>query len=198
MKSVFSLITVFFLTIICGHSFAEQVEITNVFVPDTTILSEEVNSNFDTVKNAVNDNDTRIAALEQEVQSLKSIIENITSTVGNGSLELSNGQTISLTSINRILGVNYLYQLAGGYNYAHGGPVEVMGMMSSSKIILNVIPKYESRCGGGACKEPYVICGNIVYNSNNDEWTGSYVMHNTYSDSRSTGTWVLTGNLPFQ
>jgi hypothetical protein len=87
---------------------AGEVADLTVFKAGTKAVAAEVNGNFEAVKTAVNDNNARIAALEELVQSLKATVEAQASTISaleeklaNVSVVTHNGQpTVRFSGVN--------------------------------------------------------------------------------------------------
>jgi len=60
---------------------AGSVSLPNTFVPDTPARAAEVNANFNAVKTAVDDNDSRVVALEGTITTLQTTITNQQATI---------------------------------------------------------------------------------------------------------------------
>jgi hypothetical protein len=62
------------------------------FVPDTAAVAAEVNGNFGTLQGAINDNDTRLTALEALVETLQSRQETADATIAGLQSDLADAQ----------------------------------------------------------------------------------------------------------
>ena len=98
-----------------GIAWAGSVTIPNSFVANTTAVANEVNANFDAVKVAVDDNDSRITALEATVNNLRTDltdaenrISTLESELATAQSDISNLQTqiVNLVPLGQYVSVN--------------------------------------------------------------------------------------------
>jgi len=92
-------------TLNCHPAHAGSVTVPNTFTADTPAVASQVNGNFSAVKTAVDDNDSRIAALETTVASLQSLVQSQASTISSLQSELAAVQGNSVLDLDGKLGL---------------------------------------------------------------------------------------------
>ncbi|HHJ64798.1 MAG TPA: hypothetical protein ENJ61_07820 [Aquifex aeolicus] len=87
--------------LLLAASFAGEVNLPYTFQPNTPARAEEVNANFNAVRDAVNDNNSRIQQLQQQVQNLQNQVQslqNLVTQLQNRIQALENSNVMAMDS----------------------------------------------------------------------------------------------------
>lgn len=101
-------------------AYASTVTIPNTFTSGTTISSSEMNDNFSAVKSAVDDNDTRITAVESTVNNLQ-----LTRTISIPAFALAFGSSGPITA--DFKGLRWSFTFSGGTYLTIKAPADYAG-----------------------------------------------------------------------
>lgn len=125
MNRKFIVLLMSLVAIVCNESIAGPLTTPNTFVSGTPAVASEVNENFDAVKAAVDDNDSRITTNSSGISTNSSSIATNASNISeNGSAISTNASSISGNAAQISTNAAAISAISGGMNlYANGQKV---------------------------------------------------------------------------